>query len=322
MISHGKDIKVFCGNANQPLAAEICQMMGTKLGESEVKSFADGEVSVSLYETVRGSDVFVVQSTCKPVNDNLMELLVMIDALRRASAGRITAVIPYFGYARQDRKAKARDPISAKLVANMITAAGADRVLTMDLHASQIQGFFDIPVDNLLGNPIFVDYYAKKFGDKCEDMMVVSPDVGSVARARAFAQKLHMQLAIVDKRRQKANQCEVMNVIGDVAGKECILFDDMVDTAGSLCNAAKAIVEVGGAKKVYACASHGVLSGPALERLANSNIEELALLDTIPAPVGDDELAKSRIKYLTVAPMFAEAIERTYQEISIAKLFN
>ena len=262
MISHGKDIKVFCGNANQPLAAEICQMMGTKLGESEVKSFADGEVSVSLYETVRGSDVFVVQSTCKPVNDNLMELLVMIDALRRASAGRITAVIPYFGYARQDRKAKARDPISAKLVANMITAAGADRVLTMDLHASQIQGFFDIPVDNLLGNPIFVDYYAKKFGDKCEDMMVVSPDVGSVARARAFAQKLHMQLAIVDKRRQKANQCEVMNVIGDVKGKDCILFDDMVDTAGSLCNAAKAIVEVGGANKVYACASHGVHPRP------------------------------------------------------------
>ena len=214
MISHGKDIKIFCGNANQPLAEEICRMMGTKLGEAEVKSFADGEVSVSLYETVRGSDVFVVQSTCKPVNDNLMELLVMIDALRRASAGRITAVIPYFGYARQDRKAKARDPISAKLVANMITAAGADRVLTMDLHASQIQGFFDIPVDNLLGNPIFVDYYAKKFGDKCEDMIVVSPDVGSVARARAFAQKLHMQMAIVDKRRQKANQCEVMNVIG------------------------------------------------------------------------------------------------------------
>ena len=319
MISHGKDIKVFCGNATQPLAAEICQMMGTKLGESEVKSFADGEVSVSLYETVRGSDVFVVQSTCKPVNDNLMELLVMIDALRRASAGRITAVIPYFGYARQDRKAKARDPISAKLVANMITAAGADRVLTMDLHASQIQGFFDIPVDNLLGNPIFVDYYAKKFGDKCEDMMVVSPDVGSVARARAFAQKLHMQLAIVDKRRQKANQCEVMNVIGDVKGKDCILFDDMVDTAGSLCNAAKAIVEVGGANKVYACASHGVLSGPAIDRLESSNIEELALLDTIPA---HPEAVRARIKYLSVAPMFGEAIERIYQEISIAKLFN
>ncbi|WP_418484515.1 ribose-phosphate pyrophosphokinase [Dysosmobacter sp.] len=319
MISHGKDIKVFCGNANQPLAEEICRMMGTKLGESEVKSFADGEVSVSLYETVRGSDVFVVQSTCKPVNDNLMELLVMIDALRRASAGRITAVIPYFGYARQDRKAKARDPISAKLVANMITAAGADRVLTMDLHASQIQGFFDIPVDNLLGNPIFVDYYAKKFGAKCEDMMVVSPDVGSVARARAFAQKLHMQLAIVDKRRQKANQCEVMNVIGDVKGKDCILFDDMVDTAGSLCNAAKAIVEVGGARKVYACASHGVLSGPAIDRLEVSNIEELALLDTIPA---HEEAARARIKYLTVAPMFSEAIERTYQEVSISKLFR
>ena len=319
MISHGKDIKVFCGNANQPLAAEICQMMGTKLGESEVKSFADGEVSVSLYETVRGSDVFVVQSTCKPVNDNLMELLVMIDALRRASAGRITAVIPYFGYARQDRKAKARDPISAKLVANMITAAGADRVLTMDLHASQIQGFFDIPVDNLLGNPIFVDYYAKKFGDKCEDMMVVSPDVGSVARARAFAQKLHMQLAIVDKRRQKANQCEVMNIIGDVEGKTCILFDDIVDTAGSLCNAAEAIKTIGKAKAVYACASHGVLSGPALERLSASVIKEVALLNTIPESMGE---GCDKIKYLSVAPMFAEAIERIYQEISIAKLFN
>ena len=319
MISHGKDIKVFSGNANPKLAEEICKLMGTKLGEAEDGTFSDGEIFVSLYETVRGSDVFVVQSTCKPVNDNLMELLVMIDALRRASAGRITAVIPYFGYARQDRKAKARDPISAKLVANMITAAGADRVLTMDLHASQIQGFFDIPVDNLLGNPIFVDYYAKKFGDKCEDMIVVSPDVGSVARARAFAQKLHMQMAIVDKRRQKANQCEVMNVIGDVKGKDCILFDDMVDTAGSLCNAAKAIVEVGGANKVYACASHGVLSGPAIDRLEASNIEELALLDTIPAHA---EAARARIKYLTVATMFSEAIERTYQEISISKLFR
>ena len=200
-----------------------------------------------------------------------------------------------------------------------LTAAGADRVLTMDLHASQIQGFFDIPVDNLLGNPIFVDYYAKKFGDKCEDMMVVSPDVGSVARARAFAQKLHMQLAIVDKRRQKANQCEVMNVIGDVKGKDCILFDDMVDTAGSLCNAAKAIVEVGGANKVYACASHGVLSGPAIDRLESSNIEELALLDTIPA---HPEAVRARIKYLSVASMFSEAIERTYQEVSISKLFR
>ena len=322
MIAHGKDIKIFAGNSNRVLAQEICQHLNTKLGDSEVGKFADGECYASLYESVRGSDVFVIQSTCNPVNDNLMEMLVMIDALKRASAGRITAVIPYFGYARQDRKAKARDPISAKLVADLITTAGADRVLTMDLHANQIQGFFDIPVDNLFGNPIFVDYYAKKFGAHCEDMVVVSPDVGSVARARTFAQKLHMNLAIVDKRRQKANQCEVMNVIGDVEGKECILFDDMVDTAGSLCNAAKAVVEVGGAKKVYACASHGVLSGPALERLEASCIEELALLDTIPAPVGEAELAKARIKYLTVAPMFAEAIERTYQEISIAKLFN
>ena len=319
MISHGKDIKVFTGNANPKLAADICKTIGIKLGENEVKGFADGEVSCSLYETVRGSDVFIVQSTCKPVNDSLMELLIMIDACRRASAGRITAVIPYFGYARQDRKAKSRDPISAKLVANMIVAAGADRVLTMDLHAAQIQGFFDIPVDNLLGNPIFVDYYAKKFGERCEEMVVVSPDVGSVSRSRAFAQKLHMGLAIVDKRRPKANMSEVMHVIGDVEGKDCILFDDMVDTAGSLCGAAKAIVEVGGAKKVYACASHGVLSGPAIDRLEKSNIVELALLDTIPAHA---EAARARIKYLTVAPLFAEAIERTYQEISIAKLFN
>ena len=319
MISHGKDIKIFTGNSNPALAAEICKVVGTKLGESEVKTFADGEVSVSLYETVRGSDVFLINSTCKPVNDSLMELLIMIDACRRASAGRITAVIPYFGYARQDRKAKSRDPISAKLVANMITAAGADRVLTMDLHAAQIQGFFDIPVDNLFGNPIFVDYYAKKFGEKAEDMVVVSPDVGSVARARAFAQKLHMGLAIVDKRRPKANQSEVMNVIGDVAGRDCILFDDMVDTGGSLVGAAKAIVEVGGAGSVYACASHGLLSGPAIERLEGSYIKELALLNTLPTSLGE---SCSRVKYLSVAPMFAEAIERIYQEISIAKLFN
>ena len=318
MISHGKDIKVFTGNANPGLAKDICKLIGIQLGSAEIGHFADGEVSASIYESVRGSDVFLIQSTSRPVNDNLMELLVMIDAMRRASAGRITAVIPYFGYARQDRKTKARDPISSKLVANMITAAGADRVLTMDLHAAQIQGFFDIPMDNLYGNPVFVDYYAKKFGEKCEDMVVVSPDVGSVARARAFAQKLHMNLAIVDKRRQKANQSEVMNVIGDVEGKDCILFDDMVDTAGSLCNAAKAIVEVGGAKSVYACASHAVLSGPAIERINNSVITELAFLDTI-API--EPGLSDKIKYLTVAPMFAEAIERTYQEISVSKLW-
>ena len=309
MISHGKDMKVFSGNANVGLAKDICRLIGIQLGNTEIGHFADGEVFASIYESVRGSDVFLVQSTSRPVNDNLMELLIMIDAMKRASAGRVTAVIPYFGYARQDRKAKARDPISAKLVANMITAAGADRVLTMDLHAAQIQGFFDIPVDNLYGNPVFVDYYAKKFGEKCEEMVVVSPDVGSVSRARAFAQKLHMNLAIVDK---------VMNVIGDVEGKDCILFDDMVDTAGSLCNAAKAIVEVGGAKNVYACASHGVLSGPAIGRINDSVITELAFLDTI-API--DPALSGKIKYLTVAPMFAEAIERIYQEISVSKLW-
>ena len=319
MISHGKNVKVFCANANRPFAEGVCRKLWLPLGDCTVTTFADGEVSLTINESVRGSDVFLVQSTCKPVNNNLMELLIMIDACKRASAGRVTAVIPYFGYARQDRKAKSRDPISAKLVANMLTASGADRVLTMDLHASQIQGFFDIPVDNLLGNPVFVDYYAKKFGEKCEDMVVVSPDVGSVARARTFAQKLHMGLAIVDKRRQKANQCEVMNVIGDVEGKDCILFDDMIDTAGSICNAAKAIVEVGGANSVYACASHGVLSGPALERLNNSVIKEVALLNTIPESMGE---GCDKIKYISVAPMFAEAIERIYQEISIAKLFN
>ncbi len=319
MIAHGKNIKVFTGNASPALAQAICEQIGIKLGEAEVKGFSDGEVAVSLFESVRGSDVFIVQSTCSPVNDNLMELLVMIDACKRASAGRITAVIPYFGYARQDRKAKARDPISAKLVANMITAAGADRVLTMDLHAAQIQGFFDIPVDHLVGNPIFADYYAKKFGEKCEEMVVVSPDVGSVARSRAFAQKLHMQLAIVDKRRQKANQSEVMNVIGDVKGKECIIFDDMIDTAGTLCNAAEALIKIGGATKVYACASHGVLSGPAIERLNKSVITEVALLDTIP----DTKSANcDKLHYLTVAPIFGEAIERIYQEISISKLFR
>ena len=319
MITHGNSIKLFAGNSCKKLAAEIAKLLNMELGEIECGKFSDGETMVKIHESVRGRDVFVLQSTSTPVNDNLMELLVIIDALRRASAGRITAVMPYFGYARQDRKARSRDPITAKLVADLITTAGADRVLTMDLHASQIQGFFDIPVDNLAGNPIFVDYYAKKYGSECENMMVVSPDVGSVSRARAFAQKLHMNLAIVDKRRQKANSCEVMNVIGDVRDKDCILFDDMVDTGGSLCNAAKALIEVGGAKSVQACASHGVLSGPAIDRINDSVITELALLDTIPAI---DPKKSSKIKYLQVAPMFAEAIERIYQEISISKLFR
>ena len=319
MIAHGKDIKIFAGNSNPKLALDICRKLGTQLGNAEVGTFSDGEKSVSIYETVRGSDVFVVQSTCSPVNDNLMELLIMIDAMRRASAGRVTAVIPYFGYARQDRKTKPRDPISAKLVANLITRAGADRVLTMDLHANQIQGFFDIPVDNLLGSPIFVRHFMQKYADCHSEVMVVSPDVGSVARARAFAQKLDMPLAIVDKRRQKANSSEVMNIIGDVRDKRVILLDDMVDTGGSLCGAAKALVEIGGAKSVTACASHGVLSGPAVQRIEESVIDEVIFLDTIPAR---PEVKCDKIKYLSVAEMFAEAIERIYEEISVSKLFN
>ena len=318
MISHGKDIKIFTGNANPKLAADICKIIGTKLGESEVKSFADGEASVSLYETVRGSDVFLIQSTCKPVNDNLMELLIMVDACRRASAGRITAVMPYFGYARQDRKAKSRDPISAKLVANMLVAAGVDRVLTMDLHANQIQGFFDIPVDNLFGNPIFVDYYAKKFGAHCEDMVVVSPDVGSVARARTFAQKLHMNLAIVDKRRQKANQCEVMNVIGDVEGKECILFDDMVDTAGTICEAVRTLNE-SGAKSVTLVATHGLLSGPAVERLSHCGAHEIVFMDTVPIP---EEKRLPNMTVLSCAPLLAAGIRSVFEEGSVAILLD
>ncbi len=321
MIAYGENIKVFCGNSNPEFAKTICKELGLELGDSVVKTFADGEVSVSLNETVRGADVFLVQSTCKPVNDHLMELLVMIDACRRASAGRITAVIPYFGYARQDRKAKSRDPISAKLVANMIAASGADRVLTMDLHANQIQGFFDIPVDHLLGNPTFVDYYLDKFPEdqyNHDDFVVVSPDVGSVARARAFAAKVHMGLAIVDKRRQKANVCEVMNVIGDVKGKTCILYDDMVDTAGSLCNAAQALVDVGGAKAVYACATHGVLSGPALERIEKSPIQEIVFHNTIPV---NQNTPSNKIKQLDVAPIFARAIAHVHGGTSIADLF-
>ncbi len=321
MIAYGENIKVFCGNSNPEFAKTICKYFGIALGNSEVKTFADGEASVSLNETVRGADVFLVQSTCKPVNDHLMELLVMIDACRRASAGRITAVIPYFGYARQDRKAKSRDPISAKLVANMITAAGADRVLTMDLHAAQIQGFFDIPVDHLLGNPTFCNYFTEKFPEDqydYEDFVVVSPDVGSVGRARTFAKKLHMGLAIVDKRRPKANVCEVMNIIGDVKDKTCILYDDMVDTAGSLCNAARALVEIGGAKAVYACATHGVLSGPAYERIEESPIKEMVFLNTIPQ-VGNTP--SNKLTFLDVAPVFAQAIDHIHGGTSIADLF-
>ena len=318
MIAHGKNIKVFTANSNPDFAKGIAEYLGTTLGKSEVGKFSDGEIFVNIGETVRGSDVFVVQSTCSPVNDNIMELLIMIDAFKRASAGRITAVIPYMGYARQDRKAKARDPISAKLVADLLTVAGADRVLSMDLHCAQIQGFFNIPVDHLLGVPILVPYFIEKFNDIKDNTVVVSPDLGSVTRARNFAAKFDAPLAIVDKRRQKANVCEVMNIIGDVKGKDVILVDDMIDTAGTLCNAAQAIMD-NGAKSVTACATHGVLSGPAIERIQNSVLKEVVLLDTIDLP---EEKKIDKITVLPVAPVFAQAIQRIYDDSPISPLFN
>ncbi|MBQ9208910.1 MAG: ribose-phosphate pyrophosphokinase [Oscillospiraceae bacterium] len=316
---HGKDIKIFTGNSNPNVAKEIAKELGMPLGQSEVLTFSDGEVSVSIKESVRGSDVFVVQSTSNPVNDNLMELLIMIDAFKRASAGRITAVIPYMGYARQDRKAKARDPISAKLVADIITTAGADRVLSMDLHCAQIQGFFNIPVDHLLGVPILVPYFIDKFSDIKENTVIVSPDLGSVTRARNFAAKFDAPLAIVDKRRQRANVSEVMNIIGDVSGKDVIIVDDMIDTAGTLCNAAKAIIEKGGAKSVSACATHGVLSGPAIQRIQDSVLKEVVILDTIALP---EEKKIDKITVLPVAPVFAQAIQRIYNDTPISPMFN
>ncbi len=315
---HGKDIKIFAANANQHVAKQISECLGLPMGKSEVSTFSDGEIALSLHESVRGSDCFIVQSTCAPVNNNIMELLIMIDAMKRASAARITAVIPYFGYARQDRKAKARDPISAKLVADLITTAGADRVLTMDLHAPQIQGFFNIPVDHLLGAPLLSSYLKEKIGPNRDDYIVVSPDLGSVTRARNFAARLGCPLAIIDKRRQRANVCEVMNIIGDVRGKKVILVDDMIDTAGTLCNAAKATVEIGGAVEVLACATHAVLSGPAIDRIQNSPISELVLLDTIPLSK-EKELPNCTI--LPVAPLFAEAIERIYEDKPVSPMF-
>lgn len=317
MIPHGKNIKLFAANSNPKLAQEIAKELHLEVGTSEVKQFSDGEISVNIGETVRGSDVFVVQSTSSPVNDNLMEMLIMIDAFKRASAGRITAVIPYFGYARQDRKAKARDPISAKLVADLITTAGADRVLTMDLHAPQIQGFFNIPVDHLLGGPILAPYYLEKFKDCLDEVVVVSPDFGSVTRARNFAQKLHVPIAIIDKRRPKPNVSEVMNIIGEIKDKRVILVDDMIDTAGTIVHGAEALMEKG-AKEVFACCTHPVLSGPAIERLEKSPIKELVCLNTIELP---PEKIMEKTKVLSVAPIFAEAIERIYEDISVSPLF-
>ncbi len=314
---HGKEIKIFAANANQSVAKQISECLGLSMGKSEVGTFSDGEISMSLFESVRGSDCFIIQSTCAPVNNNLMELLIMIDAMKRASAARITAVMPYFGYARQDRKAKARDPISAKLCADLITTAGADRVLTMDLHAAQIQGFFNIPVDHLLGAPLLSSYLKERIADDINNYVVVSPDLGSVTRARNFATRIGCSIAIVDKRRQKANVCEVMNIIGDVKDKKVILVDDMIDTAGTLCNAATAIMEKG-AREVNACATHAVLSGPAIDRIKASPIKELVLLDTVPlAP----EKMLPNFTILPVAPLFAEAIERIYEDKPVSPMF-
>ena len=316
MVNHGKDVKIFSCNSNHALAEKIAANLGMELGDSSVGMFSDGEIAININEMVRGSDVFVIQSTSNPVNNNLMELLIMIDALKRASASRITAVMPYFGYARQDRKSKARDPISAKLVADLLTTAGADRVLTMDLHAAQIQGFFNIPVDHLKGGRLLSEYYLEKFPVR-DDLVVVSPDLGSVTRARDFAAKLDVPIAIIDKRRPKPNVSEVMNIIGDIKDKKCILLDDMIDTAGTITNGATALAERG-AKEVYACCTHGVLSGPAMERIDKSPIIELLTLDTIVIP---EERRIPKIKTISVASLFAEAIKRIYNDTSLSELF-
>ena len=310
-------MKIFCGNSNRVLAQNICEHLDIPLGNAIVKRFSDGEINVEINESVRGKDVFVIQSTCHPGNDNLMELLIMIDALKRASARRINAVIPYYGYARQDRKVSPRAPISAKLVADLITVAGATRMMTVDLHAGQIQGFFNIPVDHLYAFPVILDYLSKKFLNG-ENLVIVSPDAGGVERARAFAKRLKARLAIIDKRREAANISQVMNIIGDVKDKTTILLDDMIDTAGTLTHAATALLEHG-ASEVYASATHPVLSGEALTRLRTSSIKEIVVTDTIPL---QDKTARfERIKVLSVARLLAEGIHRIHVEDSVSSLF-
>ena len=311
------EIKIFTCNGNKKLAEQISNDLGIPLSKCSVGKFSDGEISMAIDETVRGCDVYIVQPTSYPVNDNLMELLIMIDACKRASAGRINAVIPYYGYARQDRKVKARDPISAKLVANLIASAGADRVITMDLHCAQIQGFFDIPVDHLFGMPILVSYYKEKFKNNKEDLVVVSPDLGSVARNRNFAEKLDIPLAIIDKRRPKPNVSEIMNIIGDIKGKDVILIDDMIDTAGTITNAANALMDRG-AKSVCACCTHPILSGEAIKRIEASAIEELLVLNTVELP---EEKNISKIKQLSVSKLISNAINRIHNEEPVSVIF-
>jgi ribose-phosphate pyrophosphokinase len=309
-------IKVFSGNSNPALALKICDALTVPLGAARVRRFSDGEVMVEINENVRGRDVYVIQATCAPTNDNLMELLVMTDALKRASAATITAVIPYYGYARQDRKAAPRTPITAKLVADLITKAGIDRVVTVDLHAGQIQGFFDIPVDNLYAAPVILNHLKNRFDG--QPVVMVSPDAGGTERARAFAKRLECSLAVIDKRRTGPNVAEVMHLIGDVRNKIAVILDDMVDTAGTLTQAAKALKD-NGATAVYACATHGVLSGPAIERINNSDIAEIVLTDTIP--LGDKETLTSKITMLSVSGLLAEAIRRIHEDESVSSLF-
>jgi len=312
---YSKKLKIFTGNANPALAEEIADYLGVSVGAAKVQHFSDGEISVAIDESVRGVDVFVIQPTCPPVNEHIMELLIMVDALRRASARRINAVIPYYGYARQDRKTRARDPISAKLVSNIITTSGARRVVTMDLHAGQIQGFFDIPVDHLPGVPILAEYLLTK---NLEDLVVVAPDLGGVTRARDLAERIGASIAIIDKRRPEPNVAEVMNIIGKVKGKTIVMTDDIIDTAGTITLGAQVLMELG-AKEVYACATHPVLSGPALERLQNSSIKEIIVTNTIPLP---PEKKLDKMTVLSVAPLLGEAIIRIHEDLSVSKLFD
>ncbi|MCL4440996.1 MAG: ribose-phosphate pyrophosphokinase [Firmicutes bacterium] len=315
MSSGSKRLKIFAGNANPELAKEICQYLGVAMGRSQVIRFSDGEIRVKVDESVRGSDAFIIQPTSTPVNEHLMEMLIMADALRRASARRITAVIPYYGYARQDRKTRARDPITAKLVANILTASGCRRMITMDLHAGQIQGFFDIPVDHLPAVPILAEYFQQNLKD---DVVVVSPDIGGVTRARDLAERIGAPLAIIDKRRPEPNVAEVTNIIGSIKGKAVIMIDDIIDTAGTITKGSAALMERG-AKEIYVCGTHAVLSGPAIQRLEESVIKEVVITNTIPLP---PEKMIDKIKVLSVAPLLGEAIIRIHEDLSVSKLFS
>lgn len=314
-MSSRKRLKIFSGNANIALAEEIAQYLGVSLGAAKVTRFSDGEIQVKINESVRGADVFIIQSTSHPVNENLMELLVMVDAVRRASARRITTVIPYYGYARQDRKTRARDPITAKLVANLLYASGARRVVTMDLHAGQIQGFFDIPVDHLPGVPILAEYFLQQ---KLDNVVVVSPDLGGVTRARDLAERIGAPIAIIDKRRPEPNVAEVMNIIGTIKGKKVIMIDDIIDTAGTISQGSRALKEWG-AGDIYVCCTHPVLSGPAIERLAKAPVKEVLVTNTITLP---QEKMMDKIKVLSVAPLLGEAIIRIHEDLSVSKLFD